>query len=794
VKFIFILLSFVCTTASLSQTTFIVKEFQSELIIPFVKITITNEEPRLSGLDGDFILDTNKVREFHLSVSGYQDSLIQVNSIENNVIYLRPESAFWDEVRVLPGENPAHRIMNEVIARKNTNNPEKNDAFTYNSYSKFIFDLHPEAFDSVTLTDRDTTLKKIQSFFEEQHFLLIESASQRAFVPPTRNKEEITAYQVSGFSSPMLSTMANEMQSFSFYNNQFEISGSSYLSPVAFGSTNRYFFLIEDTTYSKQDTVFHISFRPKKGKDFEGMKGMLYINTNGYAIEKVVAEPFHPKEELDIRIIQEYILLENDKWFPWKLSTEATFPTIKISEKLAKGFLIAKGNTYIKDVKINPPGLKIGLLENTYISTLPDADKVIQEAWDTLRTYVITEKELATYRRMDSLNQIYHFDKKLSFAESLAQGLIPLGYVNMNINKIYDFNQFEGNRWGLGIETSKKLARKFTLGGYFGYGFWDKQWKKGGYADFRMNAKKFIFSHLSFDDDVITVGGSSMLINQNGFQATDILNHIYINRMDYQRKAQVGFSGYLLSNLKWGVYGNYQRVTSLDSLVLISNPHTNFDVAESVFEIKWNIKEKVIVLGETRIPSGTKYPKIELQFRKGWSGIANASLNYARWNTSISQKVNLLRAGELEWCLKGGKTWGDVPLLLQQHVSSSGRNKGIDVPFTFQTMMPSSYFTNEYIALFQTYRFKPFPIKSKMFKPQMGLHHGIGIGRMDNNLNYLLPFKSMHEGYAEVGVLFDGLLVSGASKIGVGVYYHYSNTSFTNWKENLFFKLQVRLS
>jgi hypothetical protein len=794
VKYLFFFFCFLFNDIVFGQSTFLVKEYQSELIIPFVKIEVEGQEPRLTGLDGDFIMDTSQVKFLHLSVSGYQDSLIETKAILNNVIYLKPETSFWDEVRVLPGENPAHRIMNQVIANKNINNPEKNDAFTYTSYSKFVFDIHPEAFDSIVITDRDTTLQKMKDFFNAQHFLLIESASQRAFIPPTRNKEEITAYQVSGFSSPALSTMANEMQSFSFYNNQFEISGSSYLSPIAFGSTNRYFFLIEDTTFSKQDTVFHISFRPKKGKDFEGMKGMLYINSNGYAIEKVVAEPFHPKEELDIRIIQEYTLLEGKKWFPSKLSTEATFPTLKISDKLDKGFLIAKGNTYIKDVRINPPGLKIGLLENTYISTLPDADKVIQEAWDTLRTYVITDKELATYRRMDSLNRIYHFDKKLSFAESLAQGLIPLGYFNMNVNKLYNFNQFEGNRWGLGLETSQKLSKKVIVGGYFAYGFWDKQWKKGGYTDFRLNQKKFVFLNLSYEDDVVSVGGSALIINKDGFQATDLLNQIYINRMDYQRKAQVGFSGYLLSNLKWGVYGNYQRIGSSDSLVLKSNPEVNFDLAETVFELKWNIKEKVIVLGNTRIANGTKYPKIQLQFRKGWKDIFNASQNYARLNTSISQKVNFLRAGEMEWCLKGGITWGSVPLLLQQQVVSSGRNKGIDVPFTFQTMLPSTYFSQEFIAFFQTYRFKPFPIKAKLFQPQMGIYHGIGIGRMDKQLNYLLPFESMQKGYAEAGLLLDGLLVSGTSKIGIGVYYHYSNTSFTNWKENLFLKLRVRLT
>ena len=45
------------------------------------------------------------------------------------------------EVTIKPGENPAHRIIRNVIANKQFNNKRKLDAYQYESYNKVEFDL-----------------------------------------------------------------------------------------------------------------------------------------------------------------------------------------------------------------------------------------------------------------------------------------------------------------------------------------------------------------------------------------------------------------------------------------------------------------------------------------------------------------------------------------------------------------------------------------------------------------------------------------------------------------------------
>ena len=45
------------------------------------------------------------------------------------------------EVVILPGVNPAHRIINNVVNNRDLNNPEKMRSFSYTSYEQVIFTI-----------------------------------------------------------------------------------------------------------------------------------------------------------------------------------------------------------------------------------------------------------------------------------------------------------------------------------------------------------------------------------------------------------------------------------------------------------------------------------------------------------------------------------------------------------------------------------------------------------------------------------------------------------------------------
>ena len=87
------------------------------------------------------------------------------------------------------------------------------------------------------------------------------------------------------------------------------------------------------------DTTFTIFYRPRLGKTFSGMTGHLYINTNGYAIEKVIAEPYKDSTGITLKIIQEYDLIDGKKWFPSKLTTEMDMRALKLDSDLESAYV-----------------------------------------------------------------------------------------------------------------------------------------------------------------------------------------------------------------------------------------------------------------------------------------------------------------------------------------------------------------------------------------------------------------------------------------------------------------------
>src|SRR5690606_22249493 len=152
-------------------------------------------------------------------------------------------------VEVLPGENPAHRIINNVRENRKQNDGMHERSHRYRSYSKTIFTA---ALDSAILNDPeklaalDTNDREAVDWLDRQHLLMMESATAKSFIPPAAEKEEVLAMRVSGLKDPSLLALAASTKTFSVYAPQIDLYEKSYLGPIGPGSTDRYLFLLQD--------------------------------------------------------------------------------------------------------------------------------------------------------------------------------------------------------------------------------------------------------------------------------------------------------------------------------------------------------------------------------------------------------------------------------------------------------------------------------------------------------------------------------------------------------------------
>lgn len=779
-----------------SQDRIQIKDARSLETIPFVKVTPDNQTSVLADIDGYFMIDLQTVKTIKLRTLGYYDSTISVIDITNNEIFLIADVELLDEVKILPGENPAHRIIDQVIANRKKNSPLANNAFEYSSYSKFYFTMDPTALEQIPAETEDTSLIQIRNLFTSQYLFLMESSSTRKFMPPNRDKETITAYKVSGFKDPMFSTFANEMQSFSFYDNQFELMGKSYINPIALGGTRRYWFLLEDTTVIGNDTTFTISYRPKKGKNFDGLKGQLYINTNGWAIEKVICEPNESGESIEIRIVQEYKLIDGKKWFPVKLSSEMNVPILQINSELKNSSIIGKGNTYIEDIVLDPD-LRRRDFGSIALETSRNADKMSDSHWDSTRVYELSPQEQKTYQVIDSISKENKLELRLKLLLALTEAKLPLGNVNLDLLRLLNYNTHEGFRVGFGMETSDKLMKRVTVGGYFAYGTQDIAWKYGGFTDFKLYPRKEIKLQLKYQDDVYERGGDLFSYLNDGVNVNLMLRNLYAMNKDRQRLAQVALTGFVTPTMKLALIGNYQRVFYNDGYRYARNEvfePTQVDLAEVGAEFSWHFGEKIIQLANRRISKGSPYPKLKVRAMQGIAGVFDSKYEYLRIHGEISQDISLRGFGNFIWVLSASKTEGNVPLFLLHTGNASGIRWRLTVPNTFEAMPPSEFYNDQQVSLFTRLRLLSLKTSKKWFEPQLSLHHAIGFGTMKNQTNhYGVTFQTTERGYYEGGIILDKLIVSSFMSIGAGIFTNYGHYSLPKFTDNYTVKFSVSI-
>lgn len=782
------LITFVFSNAQRIQ----VLETETSNSIPFVKIYPFNGQPFLADIDGFFTLPVG-CQSFTLRMNEYADTTIAYDFQQQ--VYLRALGKSIDEVTIQPGINHAERIMELAIQNRKKNHPMSDESFKYTSYSKLVITINPDALAAIPDTTTDSSLISMRSFFNKQYLFLMESTTEKSFEPPFREKEEITAYKVSGFTNPLFSTFASELQTFNFYENQFSIFGKSYINPLAFGGVRRYLFILEDQTINGiGDTTFTIRFRPRLGKNFDGLKGVLYINSQGYALEKVIVEPALEDKSQPVapKVVQEYAYIDQKKWFPVKLSTEAIFKSIIFEEDLKDAYAIGKGTTYIDQIKLGAD-LKDVRFNAATVVTKDDAGEKDSVHWQQTRKYELSEKEQNTYKIIDSLGKAENFEKVLSVFSTLAEGKLQTGYIQFDLARLMNFNGYEGFRLGLGIETSNKFSKRFLVGSYVGYSFKDKQLKYGGYSIVKINKTHFVNAHIRFQDDVFERGGTSFYSLEKKLESSTYYRNLYIQNMERQRLAEIGLSAYLTPNLKIYTGINYQRIYLLDNYSIqlaptFSTLASPFEVAETVVECIWKIGDKVKYIGEKRISTGSKWPTIRAKAALSIPTIYQSTLHYQRYAMDIYQTIPIRGIGNFSYLVSLGHLAGEVPLYLSFVAPGTGGEWNLSVANTFETVKPSSFYNTSIASNFMRFSFKKIKTGVKWTSPQVNLHHAIGFGTFDQKSAHNFNFQSFSKGYFEGGVLINNLLNISTTGLGIGCFFNYGPYSSVNALANVMFK------
>lgn len=778
--------------------------------LPFVSVAVQHSaKGTVCDIDGKFELnlsDDELNAGLQFSYVGFEPKALnlQGKDLLHISVMLQTNGVLLGEVTVLPGENPAHRIIKEVTKNRDRNNPEKMRSFSYTSYNKMFVTTDVAATnDSLMLLDT-SKLEGLPKLLKRQHLFLTESVSERAYLHPGRNSEKVVASRVSGFRHSPFTLLATQMQSFSFYNDLVDLFDLKYLNPVSSGSTKKYFFLMEDTLYQGKDTVFIISFRPKKNKNFNGLQGLLYINTSTYAIQNVIAEPFNPEGNISIKIQQQYQFIEEKQWFPVQLNTDWIYNNISVGDnstnigtkEVSGPRMKAISRSYIRNIVLNPE-LKRRQFNEVEVSIDKNADRQEESFWNLYRVDSLTLKDKKTYSTIDSIGKEANLDKKAIAFEALLTNQLQVKFLNLDLDEIMRYNEYEGYRLGLGAHTNYRVSNVFKTGGYLAYGFRDKVWKYGGDVSFRVWKKKELVWKTLYKNDVIESAGVSFFENRQSFNSSELMREFSIAKMDriikYQTELQFRIFKYFKTALfvnhqqRWGKTG-YAPEGSLNAV-----PRDTFNFNEAGVQLKFLFREKFLQTLRNKISLGSDFPAVYVNVARGLKQeIAGmkGDFEYTRIDLKIEHTIIFKSIGKEILQLQAGKVLGDVPYtLLYNNKGNYFYKYGTSAQNSFETMGMNEFTSSAYAALFFSHNIGKFLPPREKFNPQLEFVHNMGIGMLDHSATiYTLGIKTMEKGYFESGIRLLNVIKSSISGIGVGAFYRYGPYQLADVKNNIALK------
>lgn len=416
------------------------------------------------------------------------------------------------------------------------------------------------------------------------------------------------------------------------------------------------------------------------------------------------------------------------------------------------------------------------------------AEQLLQEQ----KAQELSEIEKETLRIIDSISKA----EKLERIEVLTSGNILVGWFNLPLNKLLDYNNYEGFRPGLGVMTNERLSNYFSVGGYFGYGFRDEDLKYGGDLILNLHKESESKIHFSYMNDVIEKSGYSFF-EKLDFSTSEIYRKLLIKDMELIEKYQIEYNALIFKYLGFNIYINQSYNTATDDYRFGSTTESstnNFIFNEIGFQFRYAYKEKFKQTAKTKYSLGTNYPILFGNLSKGTNWF-DGEYEYTKIEAKITKTFKTKTFGDTKLAIVGGLTSGNVPISKLYNGHGSHGSFSFEAENSFGTMRMGEFYSDRFFYVFLKHDFGNLILNSEIFKPEFVIVNNFGIGELSQNTNHQTtePIQSIEKGYYESGLLINNILNSSFSGIGFGLFYRYGPYSFTNTSDNFSYKLTLTI-
>lgn len=763
IKGIFLVITFLLLSSlAFAQSTRVrgkITDAKTGEILPLVNVFFKGTTVGMTtDFEGEYILETREeVNEIQASFVGYVTKTVKINRGAFNAVdfQLEPQTFDLDEVKVTPGENPAHVILKKVSKNKPKNSPAHFPEYFCQTYTKMELDLT-----NIKPGFKNKKLQKNFGFiFEHMDTSVV---TGKAYLPvmiseasadyyfrksPALSREIVKASRISGIEEDYtLAQFTGHLHAnVNLYDNYIDIFEVRFASPLSDHGTLYYKYFLVDSMNINGRKTYKIRFHPKSFST-PVLDGEVNIDSTTWALESAHVKMM---KGLNINWIRHLVIdnenqLVNDStWFPKQDKIFADFSIVMSDSSKMVSFLGHRQVDY-SDIRLKPVIPKEVLKMDNDVIIHGDVLKNDEHYWDTIRPYALSDKEKQIYGMVDSIKNVPLYQTIYDIVTMVLGGYYNTKYIEIGpYYKLLSFNEQEGCRFQLGARTTTDFSRKIRLFGYGAYGTKDQRIKGGGGFDYSFRELPTSRLTVSFKHDVVQLGAGI-----NAFTEGNILSSIFsrgdndrlsmVNQLDvsFEQEWRQGFTNTLGVQVRDIFSNSFVPFIKPDGQIMPS-------IQSTILRLNTRLSKNEIVIRKPfdKYSLGSDYPVIGVDLAAGLKGILGNDYEFYRIVGSINYDLPIAPIGTSEMVLTGGKIFGKVPYpLLKLH---EGNATYFYDPFAFSCMNYYEFASDTWLAFFYEHHFKGFflgkiPLMKRLKWREVFIFKGL-IGTLSDKNNGSLP-------------------------------------------------------
>jgi hypothetical protein len=785
-----------CSVPVLSQHTAIegyVYDGVTKDPLPFVNIYFKGTNiGTASDTTGLFALNTDvPVDTITFSTLGYvpRNYPVKQGALNKVNVPLQPNTFDLKEVNVKPDDGPIRKLIDQLKAHKENNNPVMHDSYSYRRYTKWDYRINNVTdkmtdwgifrhADSVFKYDNEGT-RYMPAYFSEQVVL---NEYQK---DPLKRKSTIEAditkglglledTEISGFTSGL-------DDGINFYDNTIQLLEQNFISPAHDNGWFFYKYYLLDSTKTDTGKEYTVRFTPRRKGD-NTFRGEMTVADGTFAITSIDADltnTSHLNFIKALKIQTRYLLVEDS--IPFFGNSKITFTIdylpVEFKKDQKRVELKAVNSMHYADVNIGlENNVKLSHKQLAYESLKKkDYKKKDSTYWQSIRPVALDSADLEFRAGIDSVNQLPAIKLLDNMANMVMTGYYDLGNFEAGpYDEMILFNEVENTHLYFGGRTSDEISEHFSIWGGVGYGIRNEKWYGRLGAGYMLPTTRRNLISAEYYNDMMLIGENENVLylyeNKQNTSSSNLISYLFLrDKLDelFQIKRWKG-------SYEWEVRTGFSIKSSASStrfnspefypFISQNNLLGHFDASEIRLKFRWSWEEKYLDYGYRRIYLESSKPIINLAFTAGESNIGKRHEYYGKIHSSYKHHFYMGQA-RFDYALEGGWIFGTVPYPLLD-IPRGNESYGVNA-YNFNMMNNIEFFHDRYLHTFVECNLNGFFFKRIPLLNKLGLREIISaktmIGSVDKKHEQLLNFPVTYSDYnnkpyAEIGLGIDNIL------------------------------------